>query len=192
MFLIILAAAAIIGLVRGGSLSNITKLKLVYPWLIFLSALMEISLQILMHFGVGITQTFIFICSILQHALVFLFIWFNRHLPYIWIIALGSFLNALVILLNGGSMPLKDISPYIAKSRTADQYLLDGRLLTYHFINEKTKLWFLGDIIWLPFPSYAFASIGDLFLYGGVSLLIHHVIAGKAAVNRLLKKKQSA
>lgn len=88
-------------------------------------------------------------------------------------------------------MPLVDISPYIGASETPSQYLLDGKLLTYHFINENTKLWFLGDIIWVPSPFRAFASIGDVFLYGGALLLIQNIIAGKATSNKS-KKKQSA
>ena len=107
-----------------------------------------------------------------------LFIWFNRHLPFSWVIALGCFLNALVILLNKGSMPLAEIGPYVGKSEFANEYLLSGKLPVYHIINENTLLWFLGDVIWVPFFRI-FISIGDIILYGGTFLLVQHLIADK-------------
>ena len=192
MIFVTLAVGVIIGLIRGGKLSNATNFKLVHPWLIFLSVILEASLNILMKNDLGITQFIVFLWVCMQYLLLFLFIWLNRQLPYIWIIGIGTFLNALVILLNGGSMPLADISPYIGASETPSQYLLDGKLLTYHFIDGNTKLWFLGDIIWVPSPFRAFASIGDIFLYGGVLLLIQHIIAGKSPVKKVRNKKQSA
>lgn len=192
MIFVTLAVGIIIGLIRGGKFSNARDLKLVRPWLIFLSVILEASLNILMKNDLGITQFMVFLWVCMQYLLLFLFIWFNRNLPYIWIIGIGTFLNALVILLNSGSMPLIDISPYIGATETPSQYLLDGKLLSYHIINENTKLWFLGDIIWVPSPFRAFASIGDIFLYGGVLLLLQHIIAGKSSAKKAPKKKQSA
>lgn len=184
MFLVAIAAAVIVGLIRGGKLSNIIKVEIVRPWLIFLSVLLEASLIILMKSSAVVTQPYVFISISVQYLLLFLFVWYNRHLPYFWVIGFGSFLNALVILLNGGSMPIADIEPYIRQSAPVSQYvqnLLDGKLLIYHIINENTKLWFLGDIIWLSGPFSAFASIGDLFLYGGVFLLLQQLITGKTS-----------
>ena len=192
MIFVTLAIGVIVGLFRGGKLSNARELKIARIWLIFLSVILEASLNFLMKNDFGITQNIAFIWICVQYSLLFLFIWFNRHFSYVWLIGLGTFLNAVVILLNGGSMPLADISPYIGASETPSQYLLDGKLLTYHFINENTKLWFLGDIIWVPSPFRAFASIGDIFLYGGVLLLIQDIIAGKATAEKVQKKKQSA
>lgn len=192
MIFVTLAIGVIVGLFRGGKLSNARELKIARIWLIFLSVILEASLNFLMKNDFGITQNIAFIWICVQYSLLFLFIWFNRHLPYIWLISLGTILNALVILLNGGSMPLTDISPYIGASETPGQYLLDGKLLTYHFINENTKLWFLGDIIWVPSPFSSLASIGDIFLYGGVLLLIQDIIAGKTSADNEQKKKQSA
>ena len=192
MIFIIFITGFIIGLIRGGKVSNIKKLKLTHPWTIFISVLIEASLLLLMRNDVEITQLFAFLSAILQYLLLFLFIWFNRQLPYIRVIGLGCFLNALVILLNFGSMPLADISPYIRELESASQYLLERNLVTYHIINENTKLWFLGDIIWLPSPFYAFISIGDLFLYSGVLLLIQHIITGNVQLKKEQKKKQSA
>ncbi len=192
MIFIIFFTGFIIGLIRGGKVSNIKKLKLTHPWMIFLSVLIEVFLLLLMRNDVEITQLFAFLASIPQYFLLFLFIWFNRQLPYIQVIGLGCFLNALVILLNFGSMPLADIAAYIRESESASQYLLERNLVTYHIINENTKLWFLGDIIWLPSPFYAFISIGDLFLYSGVLLLIQHIITGNVQLKKEQKKKQSA
>ena len=118
MIFIIFFTGFIIGLIRGGKVSNIKKLKLTHPWMIFLSVLIEVFLLLLMRNDVEITQLFAFLASIPQYFLLFLFIWFNRQLPYIRVIGLGCFLNSLVILLNFGSMPLADIAAYIRESES--------------------------------------------------------------------------
>ncbi|HHY83582.1 MAG TPA: DUF5317 domain-containing protein [Clostridiales bacterium] len=179
MFYCTLAAAVITGLIRGGKLTNLTKVKLNHPWLVFLSALLDVGLLALIKNDFPVTRPMAFISLSLQYLLLFVFLWFNRRIAYSWVIALGCFLNGLVILINKGSMPLAEIGPYIGKSEFANSYLLNGKLLTYHTINENTLLWFLGDVIWIPAPFKIFISIGDLILYAGAFLLVQHLIAGK-------------
>ncbi|HHU78291.1 MAG: DUF5317 domain-containing protein [Caldicoprobacterales bacterium] len=178
MFYCTLAAAVLLGFLRGGRFSNLTKVRLVHPWLAFLSVAMDAGLILLIKSDFPVTRLMAFLSLSLQYTLLFLFIWFNRHLPFSWVIALGCFLNALVILLNKGSMPLAEIGPYVGKSEFANEYLLSGKLPVYHIINENTLLWFLGDVIWVPFFRI-FISIGDIILYGGTFLLVQHLIADK-------------
>lgn len=185
MLFLTLAGAVFLGLIRGGTLTNLTKARLVQPWLIFVSVILESSLILLSRYNIGLAYPIVFISIIVQYLLLFLFVWFNRHLPFSILIGLGSLLNGLVILLNGGTMPLVDVHPYIDKSNFTYEYLLNGNLPIYHIINENTLLWFLGDIIWIPYPFSAFISIGDIILYAGVFMLLQSLIAGKER-----KKKQ--
>jgi len=179
MFYCTLAIAVIIGLKRGGRLSNLAKVKINHPWLAFLSALLDIGLLTLIKNDFPVTRLIAFTSICFQYLFLFLFLWYNRHIGYTWVIAIGCFLNALVILINKGSMPLPELGPYIGKSEFANTYLLNGKLLTYHIINENTLLWFLGDVIWIPAPFKIFISVGDLVLYAGALLLVQHIIAGK-------------
>jgi len=190
MFYCTLAAAIIVGLLRGGKLSNLTKVNLNHPWLVFLSALLDVGLLALIKNDIPITRPIAFISLSLQYLLLFIFLWLNRRIAYSWIIALGCFLNGLVILINKGSMPLAEAGPIIGKSEFANTYLMNGKLLTYHIIDENTLLWFLGDVIWIPEPFKIFISIGDLILYAGAFLLVQHLIAGSQ--QKAKKKEQPA
>ena len=187
LLVITLAAAVILGLIRGGKLTNLVKVKLIHPWLIFLSVLFNALLMFLSMYEVALRRPIVMMALLAQYLLLLLFIWCNRHLHFTWIIALGSFLNGLVILLNGGTMPLADISSYIAAdAELANQFLISGNLPLYHIVHENTLLWFLGDVIRIPHPFSSFISIGDIILYAGVFLLLQHLIAGTQ------KKKQPA
>ncbi|HHU49421.1 MAG: DUF5317 domain-containing protein [Caldicoprobacterales bacterium] len=185
MLFVTLAGALILGLARGGKITNLTKAKLMHSWLIFLSVLFEALLLLLSRNNIAPALPIVFTCITLQYLLLFLFVWLNRHLPYSWLIALGSFLNGLVILINGGTMPLADIRSCIGNAEFTYEYLINGSLPIYHIINENTLLWFLGDVIIIPYPFSAFISVGDILLYAGVFLLIQHLVAGKSH-----KKKQ--
>ncbi len=187
MLFLTLACAVLLGLIRGGKINNLSKTRLVHPWLIFISVLLESSLILLSKYNIALVRPIVIVSIAMQYLFLFLFVWFNRHLPFNMLIGLGSLLNGLVILLNGGTMPLVDIQPYIGNSSFTYEYLLNGNLPIYHIINEDTKLWFLGDIIRIPYPFYVFISIGDIILYAGVFLLLQGLITGKKH-----KKKQPA
>lgn len=117
-----------------------------------------------------IPDQWISVLLVFSQILLLVFIGINRKLPGGWLMGLGLLLNFLVILLNGGMMP---ITPENA------QYLLpDGSSLTFavgdrlggtkDILLEKadTRLWFLGDIFLMPkWFNYAVAfSLGDVLL----------------------------
>lgn len=175
----ILVIALITGLIRGGKLTNIISLRFQHPWLIFSSIVLEYGVLFLMRNSMIFSQTIVFYAILVQYLLLFLFFWYNKKLSYIWVIASGSFLNFLVIMLNQGSMPLTKMVLQIAASSKSLLLLMEGRYLTYHIIDRNTKLWFLGDIIYIPTPFKGFISIGDILLFSGVFLLMQKIIANK-------------
>lgn len=181
MLFILLAGALLTGLARRGKVSNLAKIHLMHPWLIFLSILLEISLIMLSRYNVALAWSFVFMFISIQYIFLLAFIWVNRHLPYSRLIWLGSFLNCLVILLNKGTMPLAPAYLNLNRAKLSYDFLVNGNLPLYHIIDENTVLWFLGDIIRIPYPFSAFMSIGDIILYAGVFLMLQSLIAGKRA-----------
>jgi len=179
MLFSILIAACAIGLIRGGKLSNIAKIKIHYPWLIFSSVMVEFGLLFLMRKTSFITQNMVWGAVFVQYLLLFIFLWFNRQLPYTWLTGLGSLLNFLVIMANKGSMPLSEAAMTMNVNSRNLEHLASGRMLTYHIVNENTLLTFLGDVIYLPAPFKAFLSIGDFVLFAGILLVIQSIIAGR-------------
>ena len=121
------------------------------------------------------TQQVLFLLS---HLVLLAFVWRNRRLVGIQIVGLGVICNLLVILVNGGFMPISpDTLVRINPGTTPDQWLAG-----YHYghskdiivLPENTGLRVLSDILVLPppFPWPAAFSLGDLlivFMYYGDS-----------------------
>ncbi|HOB19852.1 MAG TPA: DUF5317 domain-containing protein [Candidatus Atribacteria bacterium] len=178
MFISMIILAVLLGLLRGGRLANLTGIRLRYPLLILLSVIIEYTGLFLIQSGILSSRPVIFAFVVVHYVLLFAFIWLNRDLPYLWCAGAGSVLNFLVILVNKGSMPLSARVTEVSEVTGNLRHLLEGRFLTYHIINESTRLWFLGDVVLLPWPFSCFVSIGDIILYAGVFLLVQSVVAG--------------
>ncbi|KGQ21053.2 hypothetical protein THFILI_08670 [Thermus filiformis] len=100
-------------------------------------------------------------------ALVGYGLWQNRHLKSLYLVFLGLLLNTLVILVNGGHMP---VSPEaLVRVGLADWVeLLKGQGDAVHaLLTEKTRLPFLGDVIPLA-RMRKVISPGDVLILLGI------------------------
>lgn len=173
--MILLFSAALglaVGLLSGGSLKRIR----LYP----LRGLLLPILALLMKSGASILfqpQKGALIVCMAQYALIFVFLLLNVRRP-VWpaFVFLGSLGNFLVILLNGGCMPVS-ASLVGAQTQRLEQ-LAQNRIYAYCLASEQTKLPYLGDIfrlgsVGMPF---GFASAGDLILCVGVLILFIQLV----------------
>lgn len=104
------------------------------------------------------------------YALCLAFLWFNRQIPFMWLIAVGASCNLAAIAANGGTMPadpdawaaagLPEFSPEVFENSRA---LSSPRLLV------------LGDIFHIPasWPLSNVFSIGDVLIVVGGTALAH-------------------
>jgi len=112
-----------------------------------------------------------------SQGLLFLFAWFNRHLPGMLILIIGIVLNFTVIATNGGFMP---INP-----QTAEQVVGKERLSSFELgdrIGDKdvllpsneTRFELLGDRFLPPegFPYQVAFSMGDIFVAVGACWML--------------------
>lgn len=106
-----------------------------------------------------------------SYLLILLFFYYNREYEDIRIFMIGWFMNALVIWLNNGRMP---VDPEQAKRLADYKYdaLVNGQDYKHVLMNEDTLLPFLGDIFYLPVIIPKIISIGDIFVMFGAFLMI--------------------
>jgi hypothetical protein len=179
----ILALAVILGLIagliryRGRLASELADISLRSAWLVLLALALQYPL-LRAPFGptqqVAVQQgLFLF-----SHLLLLVFVWQNRRLPAIWIVGLGVLCNLLVILANGGFMPISPetlirINPGSSPSQWPAGFHY-GYSKDVILLRPGTNLWFLSDILVLPapFPWPSAFSAGDLLIAMGIILVL--------------------
>jgi hypothetical protein len=155
----------IIGYIRGGKLKWITNRAMKYVWLIFFS----IAIQLVIFSGLPyIKQSPDYIIAalhLISYTLIIVFILYNIKIPGIAVVGFGSFLNFLVIFLNGGFMP----SVSLGLIRNIGKNTIDNNITT---MSKHTYLPWLGDIFHLPawLPLTNNFSIGDIIIALGVCI----------------------
>ena len=177
LFLAGVVAALIVGYVLGGRAGRIAQLPARWWWL----APVALCVQIVMIYGFRGASDELFAGVIIatHAALVFIAI-VNHALPGARIMALGILLNLLVMVANGGLMP---ISPEIIQRagrfepwKVGDG--LPGTRLTQSKdvlrLPEDTWFEFLADRYWTGLPGRlgVIFSIGDVVLLFGMGFLI--------------------
>lgn len=98
-----------------------------------------------------------------SYGLLFLILFFNRNLKGFKLMAIGSVMNALVILFNGGKMPVYEPLAKILKLNLTMKHV---------FVSSFELRLLLGDWIpvVLPWGRRFLISPGDIFIYVGVFL----------------------
>ncbi len=121
-----------------------------------------------------------------SYAVLGAFLWANRHLRGLWLVALGFACNAAAILANGGLMPASEEA-----LRAAGRWTLMEQAGMVHnnstVIGPHTRLWFLGDVFALPqgVPLANVFSVGDVLLALGAVVLVPALMGARPAPPRL-------
>jgi hypothetical protein len=92
------------------------------------------------------------------------FLWVNRRLPGLVLLALGGACNAVVIAVNGGTLPASPQALELAgMAEHGGDFVNSGAL-------ADPKLGFLGDVFAIPasWPLHNVFSVGDVFIVLGV------------------------
>ena len=138
-------AGFIVGLASGGDLRRLQQFDL--RWWPLLIAGLVARASALFFRAIALETSVLGIALIVAVAIV------NRGLPGAVLIALGSLLNLLVILVNGG-MPVDAA----AISATPNDPPIDG----FHvLLDSSTRLVYLADVIGVPVVNSVY-SVGDL------------------------------
>ena len=114
-------------------------------------------------------------------------LWMNRQAHGFWFIFWGVLLNFLVMLVNGGKMPVS-LEAASVLDPIYTQMLQSGEVVSKHtLLNDSTLLPFLGDIIPLsaPYPRTQAISIGDVLMNVGIFMYILHIMLAQKEASKL-------
>lgn len=97
----------------------------------------------------------------------------NRRTPGFGLILIGVALNFLVIAANAG-MPVSASALRTSGQEDTVAALTDraDAYVKHHLAGPEDRVLFLGDVIGLPPPVAQAISLGDIFTYGGVAVVI--------------------
>lgn len=166
LVLLLLVVSVVLGLALGGRIGNLADLKLRY-WPL---ALVGYGLQVLPYpesWGRNIPIAGL----LLSFVLLVAFALANWRLPGFAMIVAGVMMNFLVISANWG-MP---VSAEALVASDQEDVLRDLRRepgQKHHLASEDDELMFLADVIPIPNPIHLAISVGDVFMYTGVGVLI--------------------
>ena len=164
MILIALALLCALAVpVTGGSLARLADLRLYGLWIPLLALALQVAITEVAPGGSATLHRALHIAS---YAMIAAFLWVNRRLPGLRVIALGAGLNALAIVANLGVMPASATAERLSGLRVAAGF--DNSAHVAHAL-----LPWLGDVIPWPGPLPNVLSVGDLLIFAGTALLLH-------------------
>ncbi|MBI4758544.1 MAG: DUF5317 domain-containing protein [Chloroflexi bacterium] len=179
MVLVLAIAAAIIcGCLRGLDPSRLSRLPLRAGWLALGALIVQMGFFLLVTPEGLSGWPAAMAVTMITYGLLAVFLWLNRCLPGMKVIALGLLLNLAVITANGGYMPVSPEALALKEGRvpSAEDYgRRPSRSKDVVLDRSETRLWLLSDIFVIPkpLPFTSVLSIGDLFLAAGAFIVVY-------------------
>lgn len=184
LYVYVIIISIVIGLLRKGKLSSLSQISIKKIELIVLACLIQGGIIFLGSKEIKFVLDYSPYMIIFSYIVLLLAVWYNKTLKGIKIIALGIIFNFIVIVANGGHMPVLLSSLYKVGLNDFALVLKEGTYITHILISEETLFRFLADVIPLspPSPDPSVVSAGDFLMFYGVFVLIQ---------NAMLKKQNS-
>jgi len=164
----------ILGLLAGGTLANLASIRLRSAWLLALAVVIRVGTDALLNNRVEQAEILRQPLLATAFGLLLVALWVNRSYPGMSLAFVGILFNALVIVVNGGYMPIWEPSLSAAGFRpdeisTTIQTLLPAELDASFLL----RLGPLADVIPIPLPYVQnVASVGDAFLTAGLAFFL--------------------
>ena len=168
-----IALGLLLGLLLGGRIERLADIRLRFLPLLFLGVILRFGTEALLAYNVPIVDELRLPLFGLAYGLLLITLWQNRAYPGLALAFVGVASNALVIMVNGGYMPVW-LPAYEASGLTGPLGTVLHTPLPATLGSEfLLHLGPLGDLIPLPLPPFQnVASIGDLFLTAGLSFFL--------------------
>ncbi len=163
----------VLGLLAGGSLANLSSVRLRWVSLIAAAVIIRFATEALLLAGVPLIETLRLPLLAASFGILLVGLWANRSYPGLTLAFVGILSNGLVIVVNGGYMPIWEPSLVAAGLGPADVSTAIHTLYGPELGPFLLHLGPLADIIPIPIPLIRnVASIGDVFLTAGLALFL--------------------
>jgi hypothetical protein len=165
LWILAIAVGLVVALASRGSLGNLAGLRFRWPWLLVVA--------------VGVREVIVFsplskldgaqYAYVVSLGVIVLWtLWHFQRLPGVVLVSIGSLSNLLVVVANGGHMP---VAAGIARTQLQGILLVRGTIGQYTLMGPDTHLNQLGDWISLT-PLPAGYSPGDILIAIGIAAVI--------------------
>ena len=158
----LLLAAVLVGLVAGvatgGRLGNLSNLRFRWPFFVLAALLVKEVVLVTPLSRIDGAQ-YVYAASLA--ALVAWTVWHFDRLPGVWLVSLGAALNLVVVVVNGGHMPVaREFAGHLVARGQIGQYVVMG---------PGTNVGWLADWIGGPALLGAVYSPGDVVVALGIA-----------------------
>ena len=181
MLLVVTALALLVTVpLAGGRLSRLADIRPRAVWAVLLAAAIQVGITQI----AGGSHALHAALHVLSYVLDAYFVFANRRLAGVPLVALGAALNVLAILANGGVMPASAAALRI--SGVASRPGFDNSAVLAH-----PHLPFLGDVIPVPgpWPIGNVLSVGDLIIFVGAFIVLHVACGSRLSLLRPQRRR---
>jgi hypothetical protein len=171
----------IVGFIRAGwrnGLAALSQIRIKGGWIFPLLLGIQFLLYFL-HGKISIIEKYNGYMFMIVYVAGLYMLWLNRKEKGFWWIFAGVALNFIVMLVNGGKMPVSVEATASVVDPAYAQMLINGTAFSKHIaLNDSTILPFLGDIIPLtsPYPRSQVISVGDVVMNFGIFVYLQNVM----------------
>jgi MFS family permease len=165
----------LLGLLSGGRLRNLAVIQLRWTWLILAALILRFATEAGLNAHIAAVEMLRLPLLAAAYGLLLAALWTNRTYPGLSLAFLGILANAIVIVVNGGFMPIWDVSLEAAGLTPADVNRAFHEVVSVDTREFLGRALILGDVIPLPIPFEPLrnvSSLGDVFLSLGLAFFL--------------------
>ena len=167
-----IAFGLVLGLLLGGRLERLADIRLRFLPLLFLAVIIRFATEAMLGFGVEFADTLRVPLLGGAYGLLLFTLWHNRSYPGLALAFVGIASNGLVIMVNGGYMPVWEPA-FTASGLPPELNSMLHIQIRGTGADFMLRLVPLADVIPIPIPLVQnVASIGDLFLTAGLAFFL--------------------
>jgi Family of unknown function (DUF5317) len=164
--------AALSAVLLGGRLSKLVHVRLRVSWLPLAALLLQ---MVILQFVAGGPRPLLFCIHVLTYVMAGVFIWLNRAVPGLLLVAVGALSNGVTIALNHGTLPASTSAMAAAHVDKNPALFLNSGPVAHPVLG------FLGDMFaWpAPLPFANVFSIGDVLIVLGAGYGAHRITGSR-------------